>query len=393
VSGSSNASGGAQGAGNSAAPQSGAAQAPAQQPSQSNQQVPSSSASGSSSLTPIGNSSTGSAPAATATSFTLSSFGGMGMTVSYYQQRGSISVLGATPQQIEMIRDFIKNNDKKEPQAYLEVSIIELSDTGTRQFDNNWTIMSEGFSASFNSESLTTNPLYPTFFRGDGYKLVDAADPTKVLYSVGKFTGSPVVSYDINYIVKNSKGRVLANPRIIITNGQASTVDLTSDYVKSVVSQVITSTSTGTTSSGTIQRTYTIGSDEGIKVNIMPFISPDGYVTMNVKPEYATIKEPVYGLGADGKTKDLVATLLQRRNLDLKNVRIKDGETLVIGGMIRESETKDVKKFPVLGELPGVGFFFRSTSTVKSKQELVIMLTPKIIKDTDDVVNNSNTAL
>jgi type II secretory pathway component GspD/PulD (secretin) len=74
----------------------------------------------------------------------------------------------------------------------------------------------------------------------------------------------------------------------------------------------------------------------------------------------------------------------------LKNIRIKDGETLVIGGMIKETEQKTVNKMPLLGDLPGVGMFFRNTGNEKSKQELVIMITPKIIKDSEDVVNTNN---
>lgn len=311
------------------------------------------------------------------------------MTISYYPSRGMINVMGGTPQQLQMIKNYISMNDKKEPQAYLEVSIVELSDTGTRQFDNTWQIWSKYFSANFSGGSLATNQLYPTFFKGEGFSVVDSS--MKELYKIAKFNGTPTVAYSIDYLVKNQKGRVLANPKIMITNGKESVIDLTSDYVKTVTSQVLSSTSS--TVSGAIQRTYEIGNDNGIKVNITPFISPDGYVTLNLKPDYATIKDKVYGLGADGKTQDLVATLLERRNLDLKNIRIKDGETLVIGGMIREDEQKSVSKFPVLGEIPGIGFFFRNTDTTKERQELVIMITPRIIKDSEDVVGNTNTAL
>lgn len=87
---------------------------------------------------------------------------------------------------------------------------------------------------------------------------------------------------------------------------------------------------------------------------------------------------------------DLAATLLQRRDLDLKGVRIKDGETLVIGGMIQENETKSVNKIPFLGDLPVIGMFFRSTGTSKSKEEMVIMLTPQIVIDTEDAVADDN---
>ena len=320
----------------------------------------------------------------------LSSINTTSLSVTYFPQRGTISVMGGSQQQLEMIRDFILQNDKKQQQAYLELSIIELHENGSKDFNNNWQVWSEFFSGKFDG-TTATNPIYPNFFRGEGYTVVDptATDPTAPLYQIAKFSGTPTITYTMNYLVSNGKGRVLANPRVMITNSEVSTIDLSSDYIKSVKSEVLSS---GGGLAGGIQRTYEIGSDEGIKIELTPFISPDGYVTLDIKPEYSTIKEKVYAAGA-GSTTDLVATLLQRRNLALKSVRIKDGETLVIGGMIKENETKTVSKIPVLGDLPGVGMFFRNTSSTKEKQELVIMITPKIIKDSEDVVNNPGATL
>lgn len=325
------------------------------------------------------------------------------LTVSYFPQTGIVMVRGGSEEKLEEIKNFIRKHDVKQPQAYLEVSIVELSESGMREFDNTWRMYSDFFSGSFDG-SLKTNPSYQTFFKGNQYEAVPAVKT--VIYNaqtlahdtiettpatiVQKYAGVPTLAYSINYLIQNGKGRVLANPRIMITNGQTSTIDLSSDYVKTVTSQIVTTTSSLTP---TIQRTYTIGTDEGIKVDLMPFISPDGYVTLNIKPAYSTVKEKVYAPSADGVSNDLQATLLQRRNLDLKNVRIKDGETLAIGGMIREAETKSVSKLPGLGDLPGVGMFFRNTSTTKEKQELVIMITPKVIKDTEDVVSNPSMAL
>lgn len=318
----------------------------------------------------------------------LSSIGTRSMSVVYFPQHGTITVAGGSVQQQELVKDFIAKNDKKLPQAYLEVSLVELSETGSQDFQNTWKIWSQMFSATFDG-AVSTNPLYPTFLQGDGYTLVDPSTyPPTVLQDFKKYDGGGMLTYQINYLIENKKGRVLANPRILITNGQPSVIDLTSDYVQTVTSQVLTTTASLTP---TIQRTYNVASDDGIKVEMTPFISPDGYVTMNIKPEYATIKEKVYTPGVAGN--DLAATLLQRRNLDLKNVRIKDGETLVIGGMIREDEQKTVSKIPFMGDLPGVGFFFRNSSTTKTKQELVIMITPKIIKDSEDLVDNSDATL
>ena len=194
------------------------------------------------------------------------------------------------------------------------------------------------------------------------------------------------VSWMMNYIIQNRKGRVLANPKILITNGQESIIDLTQDYVEKVTSEYLTSSYAGQSgTTGTVQRDYTIADDLGIKVTLVPFISPEGYVTLNIKPEYSTIAEQIYTIG-NASSRDLVATLLSRRDLDLKNVRIKDGETLVIGGLIQESETKSVNKIPFLGDLPIIGTIFRSTSTSRTKSELVIMITPKILNDGDDTV-------
>ena len=110
---------------------------------------------------------------------------------------------------------------------------------------------------------------------------------------------------------------------------------------------------------------------------------------MDVTPQYKTIASQVYTTGETGE-QELAATLLQRRDLDLKGVRIKDGETLVIGGMIQETETKTVSKIPFLGDIPVIGMFFRSTGTAKEKSEMVIMLTPQIVVDTEDAVADDN---
>lgn len=326
------------------------------------------------------------------TAGSLSSLGTNNLSVTYFTKRGTIAVVGGSAQQLELIRDFIAKNDKKQPQAYLEISIIELSESGIKQFDNVWNVYSGFFNGSFNGGKFASNPQYPNFVKGDNfdvYKLLDDGYTRK--YGIGQYSGPLTLTYTMNYILQNGKGRVLANPRILITNGDTSTIDLSSDYVKTVTSQVLTNSGSLTP---TVQRTYSIGSDEGIKVEIVPFISPEGYVTLNIKPEYSTEKEKVYTPSAtDSNTQDLAATLLQRRNLDLKGIRIKDGETLVIGGMIREDEHKTTAKIPVLGDLPGVGMFFRNTDTTKEKQELVIMITPKIIKDSEDVISTPNMTL
>ena len=313
------------------------------------------------------------------------------LAVSYYTELGEISILGGSQTQLDMIKEFVELNDKKQPQAYLELSIIELTETGSKTLDNAWQIWSRFFSANFANGTTSTNANHPTFLSGSSYPVYSDDGDGTVDHYVNKYKGPFVLTYTIRYILENRKGRTVANPRILITNGKTSTIDLTSDYVKSVTSQVVQ----GSLNS-TVAREYEVADDNGIKIEITPFISPDGYVTMDIKPEYSTIREQIYtyvDTGEEGAepVQDLAATLLQRRNLDLRSVRIKDGETLVIGGMIREEDTKQVNKVPILGDIPYIGSLFRSSNTSKTKEEMIIMITPRKIVDNDVVKNNETT--
>ena len=320
------------------------------------------------------------------------------MTVSYFPSIGMVQVIGGSPTQLEMIKDYIAANDLKAPQAYLEVQIISLSESGSKSFDNTWQYMSKNISFNASNGIRTASSgggkYYPIFFAGHGFSeqakgssgSSTSKDDTGDI-SYGQWSGSPQLIWTINYLVENNKGRVLANPRILITNGQQSVIDLTSDYVAKVTSQYLDSTGTG---SSQVQKDYDIQNDNGIKVTITPFISPDGYVTLDINPDYSTIAGQLYTDGEVEGQRDLAATLLQRRNLTLKGIRIKDGETLIIGGMIQEVETKNVSKIPFLGDLPFIGMFFRSTGTERSKEEMVIMITPQIIVDTEDAAEITN---
>lgn len=301
----------------------------------------------------------------TAATSTSAPFDVQNLSISYFPQRGTLTLMGGSEAQLEMIEHFIKQNDIKQPQAYLEVSIIELNEEGSKEFSNAWNIDSRNWVFSFSTDTTKVG-------RQSGPGPMASKD---------QYGNNAYISWQLNYLIENKKGRVLANPKLLITSGQESIIDLTQDYVEKVTSEFLSSTASGSGASGSVQRTYTIGKDQGIKISLTPFISPEGYVTMNIKPEYATIAQEVTTPTEVEGQNDLQATLLSRRNLDLKNIRIKDGETLAIGGLIQEEDTKTVRKIPILGDLPFIGAAFRSSDTTKTKNELVIMLTPKIIND------------
>ena len=206
-----------------------------------------------------------------------------------------------------------------------------------------------------------------------------------VQHAAYRYAQKSAITQQLNYVVQNGKGRLVANPKVVVTNGKKATISLTQDYVKKVTSQVLTSQMYV---GGGVEKNYEIAKDNGIVVEIVPFISPDGYVSMNLKPNYSVIAEQIYGRGSKGVS-ELQATLVRSRDFELSNVRVKDGETLVLGGFVQEYEMKSVSKTPILGDLPIIGFLFRNSSTSNQKTEMVLLITPRIIKDSEDVIGGA----
>ena len=303
-------------------------------------------------------------------SMKLRSFGSQKMIVSYFPQRGTINVLGGSPSIVNRIAEFIKENDIKQPQAFMDITIIEMSETGDKDFTNAWTFWSKNFDINFNTEGVTSLDMRmgPGDLKSQG-----------LFYKV---TGAPQLQWYINYIISNRKGRVVANPKVMLTSGETTTIDLTSEYIDTVDAEI--TTSSGTEGIRGVERTYNKGSDLGLQFTLVPFISPEGYISLNFSADYSTMKEQV-NASLTGGEQELVATLLNERKVDLKSLRIKDNETLLIGGLVQENDVKTNTKFPILGDIPLIGVFFRSSTTQKEKTELVIMLTPRILKDTEDI--------
>ncbi len=296
------------------------------------------------------------------------------MKVMYFDSLGTVSIIGGSQDQIDTISAYITATDVKQPMAYLDFSFIELNENGQKDFETNWNFLTQNFSAVFQGGA--------TVF-GAGKSTVDSINPINLRFPktvTGDYTGTATINAYFSYLISSGKAKELANPKILVASGKDAKIDIGTDYVKKVTASVVSS-------SLNQYPVYNpeIGSDMGVIVTVTPFISKDGYVVMNLSPAYATdAGNPYYAKDALGG-EYLAATLLARRTLELKNVRVKDGDTLVIGGLIQERDTTKENKIPILGDIPGLGFFFRNTHTRKTKTELVILITPHIIDDGADM--------
>ena len=174
--------------------------------------------------------------------------------------------------------------------------------------------------------------------------------------------------------------RVLSNPRVNIMNGQTSLLSVGRNV--NFISRVETTTTTAAT--GVLPTTTftveTSGILSGIMIGIVPYISDTGEITMAITPIVSDL------IRLEDKTLGKVGENIIQISLptvDLRElsttVRVKDGEMVIIGGLMQKKEVSEDSKVPLLGDIPLIGYLFRSRERLDEKTELVIMLKPTIV--------------
>jgi general secretion pathway protein D len=117
--------------------------------------------------------------------------------------------------------------------------------------------------------------------------------------------------------------------------------------------------------------------DIGIILNVTPSISPDGFVRMEVSPEISQVSQRTTQI-----TQDFLAPIIQQRKVTT-TVTVKDGQTVVIGGLMQSLADHRQTKVPFLGDIPVVGWLFRTKQDQEQKTQLLVILTPKVIYNDD----------
>ena len=163
----------------------------------------------------------------------------------------------------------------------------------------------------------------------------------------------------IQALITNGKAKLLARPNITTLQGREAQINIGGE----VPVPTVTSTNTATTTSITYR-------DAGIILRCTPRVNPDGGITAKVHTE---VSSPLY-------VDSLKAYQFQKRSADTV-VRLQDGETMVIGGLIGSEESKTLSKVPFLGDLPILGVFFRSVRRSKTDSEIMIFLTAHVLEE------------
>ena len=257
-----------------------------------------------------------------------------------------------TPDQIEHVRHLLRELDVPYQQILLEAQVMALSKSASKALGIDWSWST--FPQPSTSSSSTTTSVTTTYFP---IGLVTGGDGKQ--YSMG-------VNATLNALITKGDGKLLARPNLLTFNGNKGTIF--------VGDQLPVVTPNATTAGGAV--TYTTEyKNAGITLSYVPRINEDGQISASVFVEVSTPVSITLDVGGQKTTAYQITTRSAQTH-----VRMKDGDTLVIGGLISNSEIKSLNKIPLLGDLPILGKLFQSVSRSKNETEVVIFLKAKVVK-------------
>ncbi len=232
---------------------------------------------------------------------------------------------------INEAQKIIVSLDKKIPQIFIEGKVVEVSQSGLSDIGIIWGNEQGSFKFSIDK-------------------------------STGGISQSDNILGAVNALVASGKASILANPKITALDGKEAEINIGSRIPYAVPA--------GTTSTSTQWAIQYI--DAGVNLKILPTVASDGTIVSTIKPEVSNISE--WRTTSAGEF-PVIAT----RNASV-TVRIRDGETLVIGGLLNESDRENISRIPVFSEIPLLGGLFQSKVTEKTKTDVIFLITPHIME-------------
>ncbi len=173
--------------------------------------------------------------------------------------------------------------------------------------------------------------------------------------------------------IQTGNAKILTDPSLVVQEGQQATVKLTEKVLESVETSV-------DPLSG-VRTTTPVLADAGLTLAVnVDQVDDNGFISLSVSPTVASPGSPIR-FDSGGLTVNTLTPLI-RRELTSGLVRLRDGQSLILSGIIQERQQSSETKVPILGDIPILGALFRSRTNRNERSEVIILLTPKIIEDT-----------
>ena len=263
---------------------------------------------------------------------------------------GTITVSGMTGL-LDQVDLFIKTFEASiQRQVLIEAKIVEVNLDRESEFGINWDIVAANAAGSFSPGGAGQSNITLTLR-----------------------AGNTQINAVLTALQSQGNVQVLSSPRVSALNNQRAVFNVTrGEIVFSLTQQPIVNPNGTTTFTSTVNPTQV---NVGIVLDVLPQISSDNTVTMNIRPVVTSVARTA-SFTVDGNT--LQAPVIDTRESDTM-ARLRGGETIVIGGLMQNRRERVRSGVPVLMSIPLLGRLFSRTSDVERKAELVIFLTPTII--------------
>ncbi|MFM1821871.1 MAG: hypothetical protein RI967_137 [Planctomycetota bacterium] len=266
-------------------------------------------------------------------------------------------LVNASPKYLEKVREIIEELDIDPPQVLIQVLLAEVSLDAT-----------ESLGAEFGRARISETDLVAGMGNLPG---IGGRAGTALLGSLFSNSGTPNVAIGaedfellINALASQSRVQVLSNPSVMVENNSEGFIQV-GETIR--LPDSVSFSAAGQQSSVTPE-------DIGILLRVTPSINPEGFVRMEIEPEISRLS-----LQTTQISENFNSPVVTRRRANT-TVTVKDGQTVVIGGLISDRFERVDKKIPLLGDIPVVGALFRQFKENSSKTELLIVLTPHVVR-------------
>ena len=240
-------------------------------------------------------------------------------------------IISGPPSNVAQAIKIAEALDVKSPQIKIDAKVTSLTETGEKKLGLSWE--------------------WTNFIKLEGPKNHWGRQPWDFAAT-------------LEALITEGEGQLLAAPTLICLEGKPG-VFFVGDEVRYVVD-------VQTTDNGRNVTTET--ANVGVQLRVIGDVSPDGFITLNLHPEVSVLK-------LDFNAEAQVALPIITRRFTDHIIRVKNGETIVIGGLIRDEEINDMSKVPILGDLPFLGRLFRHKHTTRAHSEVVMFITASILND------------
>ncbi|MDI6605995.1 MAG: secretin N-terminal domain-containing protein [Candidatus Omnitrophota bacterium] len=289
-----------------------------------------------------------------------------------------------TPNRMEVIAAVIASLDIPQPQVMLEVEMLDVDKNNVDKLGLNWAAAGSFAMTVVSAARMTGFPLDQISHFGEGVSKVtndSVVGGSNTKYNAGEINFPSNLKWVFDFLRTQTDTKILARPRLMTLSNRTAEIQITTNESIGTVQSV----SGGGTSAVTTSTTEAERSLTGVSLRVTPQVNGEsGEITMFIYPSVKNAVSSVTFSGGTSSGGTALPTYKDPAERTTKQVvRIKDGETVILGGLIRRETSETITKLPFLGDIPFVGNLFRHKYKDKdSERELLVFITPHIVKDT-----------